>query len=148
MARAYVALGSNLGDRAATLNAAIAALGQTPGSQVLEISSFHETKPVGGPPGQDDLLNAAAALETSLDPVALLNELLRIENQMGRVRSEKNAPRTIDLDLLLYDNLIRDTDPILPHPRMHEREFVLAPLAEVAPDVIHPASSLSIRQLL
>jgi 2-amino-4-hydroxy-6-hydroxymethyldihydropteridine diphosphokinase len=148
MARAYVALGSNLGDRAAMLESALAALRQTPGIQVVEVSSFHETKPVGGPPGQHDYLNAAAALDTTLDAVALLKVLLQIEQKLGRVRSEKNAPRVIDLDLLLYDDVVRSDDPILPHPRMHEREFVLAPLAEVAPDVIHTPSSLRVRELL
>jgi 3-oxoacyl-[acyl-carrier protein] reductase len=148
MARAYIALGSNLGDRAAHLNAALTALSDSRGVQLLEHSSFHDTTPVGGPPGQDRYLNAAAAIETSLDPVALLQLLLTIERQHDRVRGEKDAPRTLDLDLLMFDNLVRtNDDPILPHPRMTQREFVLAPLAEVAPDARLPYG-FSIRESL
>src|SRR5437764_5876484 len=131
---APVALGANLGDRAATLRAAVAALRQSPGISAVRSSSFFETEPVGGPPGQPPYLNAAAELVTTLDPAALLALLLEIEERFGRVRSESNAPRTLDLDLLLYDDLVRaGPDPVVPHPRMHERRFVLEPLAEIAP---------------
>lgn len=149
MARAYIALGSNLGDRVANLNAALTTLGGSRGVRLLERSSFHDTTPVGGPPGQERYLNAAAAIDTFLDPSALLRLLLNIERQHGRVRGEKDAPRTLDLDLLMFDELIRrDADPIVPHPRMVEREFVLAPLAEVAPEIVHPPSGLRVRELL
>lgn len=149
MARAYIALGSNLGDRAANLNAALTALGSSRGVQLLERSSFHDTTPVGGPPGQERYLNAAAAVDTSLDPASLLQLLLSIERQYGRVRGEKDAPRTLDLDLLMFDELVQvDSDPVVPHPRMTEREFVLAPLAEVAPEVVQPVSGFRMRELL
>ncbi len=149
MARAYIALGSNLGDRAANLNAALTALGSSRGVQLLDRSSFHDTTPVGGPSGQERYLNAAAAIDTSLDPAALLQLLLSIERQHGRVRGEKDAPRTLDLDLLMFDQLVQaESDPVVPHLRMTEREFVLAPLAEVAPEAVHPASGLRVRELL
>jgi 3-oxoacyl-[acyl-carrier protein] reductase len=149
MARAFLALGSNLGDRAATLRSALDELARTSGVRVVCVSSFHETAPVGGPPGQGAYLNAAAELDTSLDPAELLARILAVEEQFGRVRSEKDAPRTLDLDLLLYDDLVRaEPDPVVPHPRMHEREFVLAPLAEVAPEIVHPGSQRRVRELL
>jgi 2-amino-4-hydroxy-6-hydroxymethyldihydropteridine diphosphokinase len=149
MARAYIALGSNLGDRAANLNAALTTLNASHGVRLSEYSSFHDTAPVGGPPGQHNYLNAAAALTISLKPNELLQLLLSIERQYGRERGEKNSPRTLDLDLLLFDDLIEsDSDLVIPHPRMTEREFVLAPLAEVAPEAVHPASGLRVRELL
>jgi 2-amino-4-hydroxy-6-hydroxymethyldihydropteridine diphosphokinase len=147
--RAYIALGGNLGDRAANLNAALTALGGLRGVRLLERSSFHETAPVGGPPGQPAYLNAAAAIETELAPESLLAALLSVEADLGRERSVRDAPRVIDLDLLLHGDLVRnDLDPLLPHPRMHLREFVLAPLAEVAPEAVHPTTGRRIRELL
>jgi 3-oxoacyl-[acyl-carrier protein] reductase len=149
MATAYIALGSNLGDRAATLHSAIRELNATPGIRVVRVSTFHETEPVGGPPDQPHYLNAAAKIETSLDPTALLTALLSIEQRHGRVRGEKNAPRTLDLDVLLYDDLVTPAgDPMIPHPRMHKRRFVLAPLAEIAAELQHPHLKKSIRELL
>lgn len=149
MATAYIALGSNLGDRAATLHAAVRDLNAVNGIRVVRLSSFHDTTPVGGPPDQPRFLNAAAELETRLDPPALLAALLEIERKHGRTRGELNAPRTLDLDLLLYGDLVRsDADPILPHPRMHERRFVLAPLAELAPSMIVPTLGRTVSELL
>src|SRR5262245_61760951 len=125
---AFIALGSNLGDRQANIKGAIDALRATRGIEVTRVSSARETEPVGGPVGQGRYLNAAAQIETSLSPEALLKELLAIETRLGRVRGEPNAPRTLDLDLLLYGEIIRASpDPIIPHPRMHLRSFVLEP---------------------
>jgi 2-amino-4-hydroxy-6-hydroxymethyldihydropteridine diphosphokinase len=146
---AYIGLGSNLGDRQGYLDRALRALGEQPGIAVVRVSSFHETEPEGGPPGQGKYLNAAAELRTDLEPRALLQVLLAVEQRLGRVRSERNAPRTIDLDLLLYGDVIQDgPELILPHPRLHERLFVLAPLCEIAAEAVHPVLRRSIRQLL
>jgi 2-amino-4-hydroxy-6-hydroxymethyldihydropteridine diphosphokinase len=113
------------------------------------VSSYYETAPVGGPAGQGEYLNAAAEIETDLAPEELLRRLLEIERQLGRIRGEPNAPRTLDLDLLLYGDLNRSApDPVLPHPRMHERRFVLVPLADIAPNAIHPGLNVTIRALL
>lgn len=143
--RAYLALGSNLGDRRAALDGAVAALRAAAGIQVVAVSSYHETKPVGGPPGQSDYLNAAVAVDTTLAPDALLAVLLEIEKRFGRIRGEVNAPRTLDIDLLLYGDQVRERpDPVVPHPRMHQRRFVLEPLAEIACDVRHPGMGVRI----
>lgn len=147
--RAYIALGSNLGDRAQTLDAASERLRTSPGVTLISRSRYYETAPVGGPPGQSPYLNAAAHLHTTLSPDDLLALLHLIEADLGRVRSVQDAPRTLDLDLLLYDDLVRIAPaPIVPHPRMHLREFVLQPLADIAPDVLHPVLHQSITQLL
>lgn len=149
MSRAYLALGSNLGDRQAHLDRAVYRLRAEPGITLRRISSYYETAPVGGPSGQSPYLNAAAEVETLLGPARLLGSLFEIERSEGRVRSELNAPRTLDLDILLYDDLIRNApDPIVPHPRMHERRFVLQPLAEIAPNAVHPVLKRTISELL
>jgi 2-amino-4-hydroxy-6-hydroxymethyldihydropteridine diphosphokinase len=137
-ASALVALGSNLGDRRANIGRALESIGRRAGCEVGAVSSLMETEPVGGPP-QPRYLNGAAEVLTSLGPADLLRCLHEIEAALGRVRSIPNAPREIDLDLLLYDDLVLDEPGIrIPHPRMLERRFVLAPLAEIAPGRRHP----------
>ena len=136
MTRAYVALGANLGDPVETVHAAIEALRSLPHSQLIAVSSLYRTAPVGLH-NQPDFINAVVALETQLDASSLLDELFAIEARFGRRRSVRNAPRTLDLDLLLHgDTVSDDTQLTLPHPRMHQRAFVLAPLAEIAPDIV------------
>jgi len=148
-ATAYIALGSNLGDRRGFLDQALAALRTRPGIEVVRVSSYHETAPVGGPPGQGKYLNAAAELRTTLEPKELLHVLLEVEDTLGRERHERFGPRTIDLDLLLQGDLVcAEPDLIVPHPRMHERRFVLEPLAEIAPFAIHATRRQTIRDLL
>ncbi|MHB1156293.1 MAG: 2-amino-4-hydroxy-6-hydroxymethyldihydropteridine diphosphokinase [Phycisphaerales bacterium] len=148
MPHAHIALGSNLGDRAAHLLAARDALARLPGSTVTRCSHVYETDPVG-PGRQNRYLNAVIELHTAMEPAALLRELLRIETDAGRVRREKWGPRTLDLDLLLYDDLVIDTDTLtVPHPHLHERAFVLQPLCDIDPDLTHPALRRSVRQLL
>jgi 2-amino-4-hydroxy-6-hydroxymethyldihydropteridine diphosphokinase len=146
--RAYVGLGSNLGDRAASLREALAGLAATPGVARVVASAVYETEPVGPP--QRRYLNAVAALDTTLGPAALLARLLELERAAGRRRgAERNAPRTLDLDLLLVGDACLDTpELVLPHPRLHERAFVLVPLAELAADVVHPRLGLRIDALL
>lgn len=138
MTLAYVALGANLGDAEGNLRAAVRALAATPGLALLKTSSFYRTAPVGLRQ-QPDFINAAAAMHSELDARALLDVLFDIEQRFGRQRSIPNAPRTLDLDLLLYgDAVSADSALTLPHPRMHERAFVLAPLAEIAPELVIP----------
>lgn len=137
MPRAFIGLGSNLGDREGNCRTAVDLLCQA-GVKVTKTSSFYETEPWGRT-GQPKFINQAIEVETPLDPRALLGVLQRIETEMGRVRTERWGPRTIDLDILLYDGLVLDEpDLAIPHPRMQERGFVLDPLAEIAPDVVHP----------
>jgi 2-amino-4-hydroxy-6-hydroxymethyldihydropteridine diphosphokinase len=146
---ACIALGSNLGDRQGALEGAIAALSGTRGVVVRRVSSFHETEPVGGPPGQGPFLNAAALLKTILDPFSLLHVLQAIEDQFGRTRTVRWGERTLDLDLLLFDDQIVTTAELaIPHPRMATRRFVLEPLAEIAPDAVDPVSRRTIAALL
>lgn len=135
MSRAIVAFGSNLEAPDEQVRAAMAALAQEDGMILLRASSLYRTAPVGYL-DQPDFVNAVAAFETTLAPQQVLDVLLAVETRFGRVRTFRNAPRVLDLDLLLYDELTCDTATLtLPHPRMHERAFVMVPLAEIAPDL-------------
>lgn len=137
-ARAFVALGSNLGDPLTTVQSALGALQNLPRSTLAASSSLYLSAPVGLH-NQPDFINAVAALDTHLSPEALLEELFAIEARYGRKREYRNSPRTLDLDLLLHGNEIRGTARLtLPHPRMHERAFVLMPLVEIAPEAVIP----------
>ena len=138
MIRCYVAIGSNLGDPRATVDEAIDELAALRGSILRAMSSLYRTAPVGLKQ-QPDFINAVVTLDTRLSANDLLAELLAVEARFGRVRSIPNAPRTLDLDLLLYGDLVcADEHLTLPHPRMHQRAFVLVPLAEVAPGLVIP----------
>jgi 2-amino-4-hydroxy-6-hydroxymethyldihydropteridine diphosphokinase len=152
MSHALVGLGSNLGDRRSTIDRAIAALVATPDTRLLARSNFHETAPVGGPSGQASFLNAAATFETSLSPSELLARLAQIEIELGRDRAPNQVrwqARTLDLDLLLYDEQVIDTPTlVVPHPRMAFRRFVLEPAAEIAADWRHPTIGWTIGKLL
>ncbi len=146
---AFVALGSNVGNRQDHLELALHRLDHVAGIRVVRAADAIETEPVDCPPGSDAFLNSVAEIETKLLPHALLEQLHAIEQQMGRFRMHRNAPRTIDLDLILFDQqIIREPNLILPHARMHERRFVLEPLAQIAPDFMHPVFGKSIRELL
>jgi 2-amino-4-hydroxy-6-hydroxymethyldihydropteridine diphosphokinase len=149
MITACLALGSNLGDRWATLTAAIRRLRAEPGLRILHVSSFYETVPIDSPADAGMFLNAATVVETDRSPLELLRLLLQIERQFGRIRTEPNSPRTLDLDVLLCNGLVLSTpELVLPHPRMQKRAFVLVPLAEIAPDVVLPNSHKTVRELL
>jgi 2-amino-4-hydroxy-6-hydroxymethyldihydropteridine diphosphokinase len=157
---AYLSLGSNIGDRQARLRDALNRLGTA--GRVVAVSSFYETEPVEFT-RQPWFLNCAVALETSKTPPQLMKTILRIEEEMGRRRVEKKGPRSIDIDILLFDDAILDdailneeilnkeimdsTSLTIPHPAMHQRRFVLEPLAEIAPEVLHPVLKRTIREL-
>lgn len=146
---AAIGLGSNLGDREATIRSALAAMDAIPGLRLIRVSRIIETEPVGPVP-QDPFLNATAVVQTSLPPRRLLDALLSIERRHGRDRAtgERHGPRTLDLDLLLYaDQVIDEPGLQVPHPAMASRAFVLEPLSEIAPEWVHPALQASVESL-
>lgn len=146
---AFIAFGSNLGDRLNHLRAAAEALARHPAVSNPVHSRIYETAPVGGPQGQGAFLNAALQLETTLTARELLELLLTIERSRGRERREHWGPRTLDLDLLLYGSaVIREPGLTVPHPRLHERNFVLAPLCDLAPDLLIPGRGQTVSELL
>ena len=146
MVKCAIALGSNLGDSKQILNQALEILSQTSGIELISHSSWYETVPVGPP--QPNYVNGCAILETELLPEDLLQILLKIEQQFGRIRQERWGPRILDLDILLYGDLILEMPNLtIPHPRMNERAFVLVPLAEIAAHWIEPISRQTILQL-
>lgn len=146
---AYIALGSNQGDRELNLLRGVAELGRLPGTRVAALSGFYETEPVGAIP-QTDFYNAVARINTELSPLQLLDELQRIEFHIFKRKKDMHwGPRPMDLDILFYnDDVITGERLTIPHPRLHERRFVLQPLAEIAPDLVHPLLHKSITALL
>lgn len=135
---AFIALGSNIGDRASALRGAIRLLDEHPGTRVTAQSDIYETAPVG-PVSQEDFLNMVIAVNTTLSPLDLLDAALAIEADMGRVREIRWGPRTIDLDVLLYENIVCDTPRLtVPHPHMGDRAFVLIPLVDCMEKLDHP----------
>lgn len=150
MAIIFLGIGSNLGDRKANIERALSLLtAESKDIEVTALSTLIETDPVGGPP-QGKFLNAAARAETDLMPLDLLSRLKNIERRLGRQRSVPNAPRSIDLDILFYDDVIivEGKSLSIPHPRLAQREFVLRPLAEIAPNLMHPQLKKTVGQLL
>ena len=145
----YIAIGSNLASPLEQVNAAVQAIGEIPDSRIVAVSSFYRTPPLG-PQDQPDYLNAAVALDTALAPEALLDHTQRIELQQGRVRkAERWGPRTLDLDIIFYDDLVAETDTLcIPHVEMHKRAFVLEPLHEIAPYKRHPVYGKTVREML
>jgi len=147
--RAYIGLGCNLGNRELSLLAGVAELGRLSGTRVTALSHFYESEPVGGV-AQDNFYNAVARISTSLLPLPLLEELKRIEIEVfGRVPSGHWGPRSMDLDLLIYGDLVLSGERLtIPHPRLAERRFVLQPLADIDPTLVHPSLGRSIAELM
>lgn len=146
--RCFVGLGSNMGDRRGTLESALGALHHQPAIEITAVSSAWETSPVG-PLAQADFLNAAAELRTTLDPRRLLKVLMSTEEAHGRRRRHRWGPRTLDLDLLLAgDHRLEEPGLKIPHPRLTQRRFVLQPLLEIAPDLVHPVSGERLASVL
>ena len=148
-ATAYLGLGSNLGDRLAMLQGARQSLQRNPAVTVSASSPLYETAPVGGPADQPPYLNAVLQIETILLPERLLQLCQQIEQEFGRQRQVEHGPRTLDIDILFYNSIIQvEPDPILPHPRLHERPFVLYPLVDLVPEIIHPFLGKTASELL
>ena len=149
MAIVYIGIGSNVGDREANIQRALSILKEHEDIDVLAVSERIETEPEGGPP-QENFLNAAAQLKTDLLPLDLLSQLKIIERRLGRAKSDvPNSPRTMDLDILFYDDvvIVDGKNLHIPHPRLASRLFVLQPLVEIAPDFIHPRLGKTVREL-
>ncbi|MCF4970120.1 2-amino-4-hydroxy-6-hydroxymethyldihydropteridine diphosphokinase [Nostoc sp. CMAA1605] len=145
--KSAIALGSNIGDSLTNLAAAIAELVTIAGIELIAQSSWYRTKAVGPP--QPDYINGCIILQVTMTPQQLIATLLATEQKFGRVRQERWGPRSLDLDILLYDDLIINAPNLqIPHPRMHERAFVLVPLAEIAPDWLEPVSGLTVAELV
>lgn len=149
MARSLIAVGSNLGDRTATLDAAVSTLAKMSDVELLRPSSWQMTLPVGGRTGRNEFLNGAVLIETTLSPQVLLTRMQEIENQFGRERQERWGDRTLDIDLLLHDDVVIDSpELVLPHPRLSFRRFVLEPAVEIAPEMVHPTIRWTLERLL
>jgi 2-amino-4-hydroxy-6-hydroxymethyldihydropteridine diphosphokinase len=143
----YLSLGSNLGDREKYLREAISRLGEL--GVIRQVSAFYETQPVEVQGEQPWFLNCALAMETELTPWVFLSQMLAVEQSMGRIRREPKGPRTIDIDIVFFANDVLDTPELtVPHPAMHQRRFVLEPLAEIAPALVHPVLQRTVRDLL
>lgn len=147
MGIAFICLGSNIGDKKANFEQAIHLLERVHGVEVLLRSSFYETSSVGGPP-QDDYLNAVLKIKVDTSPEELLSILKGIEKDLGREKTRRNYPRIIDLDILLFDDKVMETEDLtIPHKGMHERCFVLKGLSEIAPDVVHPVTGMTASEI-
>ena len=149
MARVFIGIGTNEGDRLANISRAVRAMGALPEVRLVQMATVIETEPVGGPP-QDPYLNTVVEIETALEPAALLAALQEIERRLGRVRSAVRwSSRPMDLDLLCYGDRRIDTPALqVPHPWLHERRFALEPLAQLAPELVHPRLGRTIAELL
>lgn len=149
MATVYVGIGTNLGERQANIDRALELLKEHEEIEILAVSKIIETEPVGGPP-QGPFLNGILKIKTDLLPLEILSQLKMVERRLGRVKKDQDGPRTMDLDILFYDDVVIVDGKSLqiPHPRLHERSFVLEPLAEIAPDFIHPRLKKSVKTLL
>jgi 2-amino-4-hydroxy-6-hydroxymethyldihydropteridine diphosphokinase len=147
MYRIFVGVGSNIGEREKFLDKAVAALRKLPGTKMVWTSSVYESEPWGNP-NQGKFLNAVAELESDFAPGSLLKEVKSIEENIGKRSSERWGPREIDIDILLYDGLVEQTEEIcIPHKELGNRKFVLIPLKEIAPDVVHPVNGMTIEEL-
>ena len=143
-----VAIGSNIGDRIQHLRAGITGLAAAPEVEVVRLSQLYETAPVGGPGGQGPYLNAALLAETTLDPAAFLALLHQIEAERARTREIRWGARTLDMDLLTYADRVNDNESLqIPHPRMHQRRFVMVPVCDIAPDAMHPKLNCSMQDI-
>jgi len=148
MSISYIGIGSNIGNKIANIQQALEMIKKSGQADIISLSSFYETEPEGYEE-QDWFLNAAAGINTDLSPYELLDFLKEIEHIIGRKESMRWGPRIIDLDILLYDQIcIESQNLVIPHPRMHKRKFVLKPLDEIAPDVVHPILNKTVRYLL